>query len=289
MNTARLISMIAFIVFAPFVGGLLDGIDRKLTARMQGRKGPSILQPFYDISKLNIKEFLSVNPSQMLMIMSYSFFVILTGAMFYGGFDILLCFFSLSTAAMFLIMASTSTHTPYTTIGSSRELMQMMAYEPMVLITAVGLYLAAGSFNVYDIVTGPVSVIKYLPGIFAGFVFILTIKFRKSPFDLSTSHHAHQEIVKGVTTEMVGIEYALTIVTEWYENVFLYGVVAIFIIHSNPVSWIVAAIVIVLVFFLEILIDNTSARVKWQLMLKLAWGVTIVCGGVNLLILNVLH
>ncbi|MCF0129693.1 MAG: NADH-quinone oxidoreductase subunit H [Pseudobutyrivibrio sp.] len=289
MNTARLISMIAFIVFAPFVGGLLDGIDRKLTARMQGRKGPSILQPFYDISKLNIKEFLSVNPSQMLMIMSYSFFVILTGAMFYGGFDILLCFFSLSTAAMFLIMASTSTHTPYTTIGSSRELMQMMAYEPMVLITAVGLYLAAGSFNVYDIVTGPVSVIKYLPGIFAGFVFILTIKFRKSPFDLSTSHHAHQEIVKGVTTEMVGIEYALTIVTEWYENVFLYGVVAIFIINSNPVSWIVAAIVIVLVFFLEILIDNTSARVKWQLMLKLAWGVTIVCGGVNLLILNVLH
>lgn len=289
MNTARLISMIAFIVFAPFVGGLIDGIDRKLTARMQGRKGPSILQPFYDISKLNIKEFLSVNPSQMLMIMSYSFFVILTGAMFYGGFDILLCFFSLSTAAMFLIMASTSTHTPYTTIGSSRELMQMMAYEPMVLITAVGLYLAAGSFNVYDIVTGPVSVIKYLPGIFAGFVFILTIKFRKSPFDLSTSHHAHQEIVKGVTTEMVGIEYALTIVTEWYENVFLYGVVAIFIINSNPVSWIVAAIVIVLVFFLEILIDNTSARVKWQLMLKLAWGVTIVCGGVNLLILNVLH
>ena len=289
MNTARLISMIAFIVFAPFVGGLLDGIDRKLTARMQGRKGPSILQPFYDISKLNIKEFLSVNPSQMLMIMSYSFFVILTGAMFYGGFDILLCFFSLSTAAMFLIMASTSTHTPYTTIGSSRELMQMMAYEPMVLITAVGLYLAAGSFNVYDIVTGPVSVIKYLPGIFAGFVFILTIKFRKSPFDLSTSHHAHQEIVKGVTTEMVGIEYALTIVTEWYENVFLYGVVAIFIINSNPVSWVVAAIVIVLVFFLEILIDNTSARVKWQLMLKLAWGVTIVCGGVNLLILNVLH
>ena len=287
--TAKMISLIAFVILAPFIGGLLDGCDRKLSAKMQGRKGPSILQPFYDISKLNIKEFLSVNPSQMLMIMSYSFFVILTGAMFYGGFDILLCFFSLSTAAMFLIMASTSTHTPYTTIGSSRELMQMMAYEPMVLITAVGLYLAAGSFNVYDIVTGPVSVIKYLPGIFAGFVFILTIKFRKSPFDLSTSHHAHQEIVKGVTTEMVGIEYALTIVTEWYENVFLYGVVAIFIINSNPVSWIVAAIVIVLVFFLEILIDNTSARVKWQLMLKLAWGVTIVCGGVNLLILNVLH
>ncbi|MCF0132143.1 MAG: NADH-quinone oxidoreductase subunit H [Pseudobutyrivibrio sp.] len=287
--TAKMISLIAFVILAPFIGGLLDGCDRKLSAKMQGRKGPSILQPFYDISKLNVKEFLTVNPSQLLMIMSYSFFVILTGALFFGGYDILLCFFSLSTAAMFLILASTSTHTPYTTIGSSRELMQMMAYEPMVLLTAVGFYLATGSFNVSDIITANKSAILSLPLIFVGFVFILTIKFRKSPFDLSTSHHAHQEVVKGVTSEMVGVEYALTIITEWYENVFLYGVVALFIINSNPISWVVAVVVILVVFFLEILIDNTSARVKWQLMLKLAWGVTFVCGGVNLLILTVLR
>ena len=34
------------------------------------------------------------------------------------------------------------------------------------------------------------------------------------------------------------------------------------------------------------LIDNISARVKWELMVKLAWGVTIVCGGLNLLVLQ---
>ena len=32
---------------------------------------------------------------------------------------------------------------------------------------------------------------------FVGFLYILTIKLRKSPFDLSYSHHAHQELVKG--------------------------------------------------------------------------------------------
>ena len=39
----------------------------------------------------------------------------------------------------------------------------------------------------------------------------------------------------------------------------------------------------------EILIDNTSARVKWQLMLKLAWSVTIVAAGTNLFLLEIIR
>ncbi len=280
----RFVMMFVFLVAAPFIGGLLDGIDRKLSARMQGRKGPGILQPFYDVAKLTQKQLLAVNKFQLLMVMSYLFFVMLSGALFFGG-----CFFSLSTAAMFLILASTSTHSPFSTIGSHREMVQMMAYEPMELLTAVGFYLATGTFRVLDIVKADIPAILYAPGFFVGFVFILTIKFRKSPFDLSTTHHAHQEVVKGVTTEMVGIEYATTTVAEWYENVFLLGVVALFFINSNPLSYLAALVAVAVVFFLEILIDNTSARVKWQLMLKLAWGVTLITGGLNLLILELIQ
>ena len=50
-----------------------------------------------------------------------------------------------------------------------------------------------------------------------------------------------------------------------------------------------AVIAILAVWFLEILIDNTSARVKWQLMLKLAWGVTIVAAGMNLFLLEIIR
>ena len=290
METAiRVIAMVLYIVAAPILGGLIDGIDRKVSARMQGRKGPSILQPFYDVAKLTQKQFLAVNKFQLLMVMSYLFFVILSGVLFFGGFDMLMCFFSLSTAAMFLILASTSTHSPYSTVGTHREMAQMMAYEPMVLLTAVGFYLATGSFQVSDIIQADLPAIVYTPGFFIGFIFILTIKFRKSPFDLSTSHHAHPEVVKGVTTEMVGIEYAVTIVTEWYENIFLFGVIALFFINSNPLSIIAAIVAIAVVFFIEMLIDNTSARVKWQLMVKLAWGVTIITGGLNLFILEMIN
>ncbi len=284
----RFIAMLLYIVGAPIIGGLLDGLDRKISARMQGRKGPSILQPFYDVAKLTQKQLLAVNKFQLLMVMSYLFFVILSGVLFFGGFDILMCFFSLSTAAMFLILASTSTHSPFSTIGTHREMAQMMSYEPMELLTAVGFYLATGTFAVSDIVQAKYPAILFAPGFFIGFIFVLTIKFRKSPFDLSTTHHAHQEVVKGVTTEMVGIEYAVTTVTEWYENVFLLGVVALFFINSNPISYLVAAVAVLVVFFIEILIDNTSARVKWQLMLKMAWGVTLVTGGLNLFILELI-
>ena len=48
----KAIYVILFLIFAPFIGGLLDGIDRIISARMQRRKGPSIFQPFYDLGKL---------------------------------------------------------------------------------------------------------------------------------------------------------------------------------------------------------------------------------------------
>ena len=75
---------------------------------------------------------------------------------------------------------------------------------------------------------------------------------------------------------------------EWYENAILLGIVGLFFLNSNPVSIVGAIVAILVVWFLEILIDNTSARVKWQLMLKLAWGVTIIAAGMNLFLLEII-
>ena len=289
MTTTRIIIAVLYVLLAPFVIGLLDGFDRKISARMQGRRGPSVLQPFFDIKKLFEKEFLTANKQQLFMIYSYVFFIVLSGVIFFAGFDLLLVVFSLSTAAMFLILAATSTHSPYSSQGTHRELVQIMSCEPMELLVAVGFYLATKTFNVNEIVMNSTySNIIYLPGFFVGFVFILTIKFRKSPFDISTSHHAHQEVIKGVTSEMVGKEYGMVTLAEWYENAILLGIVGLFFINSNPLSVIGAIVAILVVWFLEILIDNTSARVKWQLMLKLAWGVTIVAAGMNLFLLEII-
>jgi len=280
---------ICYVILAPFVGGLLEGLDRKISARMQRRVGPPLLQPFYDVIKLFNKETISVDSAQTFLLLTYFVLMVVTGVMFFSGSDILMCFFVLSTAATFLYFAGVITSSPYSSIGAQRELIQMMAYEPAVLLTCVGFYLAAGSFNVREIAGADISYILYLPGFFIAFVFILTIKMRKSPFDTSTSHHMHQELVKGITTEMGSKNLALFQVTEWYENVFLMGVVCLFIINRSWISFFAALAVFLLVYFIEILIDNSNARMKWQDMLIITWIVTFFSAGVNLVVLMVIR
>ena len=67
----RVISVVLFLVLAPLVGGLLDGLDRKISARMQGRIGPPLLQPFYDVAKLWNKQMIVVNKAQTFLLLSY--------------------------------------------------------------------------------------------------------------------------------------------------------------------------------------------------------------------------
>lgn len=286
--TVSIISVVLYVVLGPIVGGLLAGVDRKITARLQGRKGPPLLQPFYDLFKLFSKEPIVVNEVQDFLVVGFLIFVVFTGCLFFWGGDLLLVFFALTLAAIFLIMSSCSANSPYSSMGAQRELMQMMAYEPMVLLAAIGFYVATGSFAVQDIIHSDISAIAYLPGIFVGFCYILTIKFRKSPFDLSTSHHAHQEMVRGLTTELSGNILGMVELSHWYENVFLLGVVAIFIINSNWWSIPVALVVCAVTYFFEILIDNTFPRVKWQSMLKSTWLVTLIAGVINLMIISLI-
>jgi len=269
---------IVFVLLAPVVGGLVAGIDRKITAHMQGRVGPSILQPFYDVGKLFEKEQAVVNETQIFYAICYIVFMIFTGALFFAGGDLLLVIFALTLAQVFLVLGAFAANSPYSYVGAERELLQIMAYEPMVILAAVGMFVATKSFNVSDIASSTTPVILLIPGIFLGFLYVLTIKLRKSPFDISTSHHAHQEIVKGVTTEFSGPSLGLIEITHWYETVLLLGFVYLFF-GFNPLIGVAAVII---VYLLEILIDNTNARVKWQLAMKSSWLIAAVVGVVNL-------
>ena len=281
----QVISVVLFLLLAPLAGCLLDGLDRIIAARMHGRKGPPLLQPFYDLAKLFSKQMIAVNSVQMLLNLSYLIFLAIAGSMLFAGADILMCLFMLSTADMFLVMAASSDSSPFSTLGAGREMIQIMAYEPMTLLLAVGFYLATGSFQVADIIRQPVSAVVTMPGFLLGLMFVMAIKLRKSPFDLSTSHHAHQELVKGLTTEMAGPTFAIMNIAEYYEIVLMLGLVALFFINSSWYSWPLAILACLFVFFLETLWDNVSARVKWNTMLDSCWVVTLLTGGLNGLIL----
>jgi len=275
------ISVILFIILGPLIGGLLSGLDRVITAKMQGRVGPPLLQPFYDVSKLLKKETLLVNKTQDFYVFAFLVLIIFTGCLFFAGEDLLLVVFALTLASVLLVLAAFSTSSPYSHMGAERELIQMMSYEPMVIIMTVGVYMVTKNFYISKIVAFDKPLIMYLPGVFLGFLYVLTIKFRKSPFDLSMSHHAHQEIVRGITTEFTGKKLAMIEIAHWYENVFLLGFIYLFF-ANNPVIGIIATLA---AFFLEIFIDNSSARVKWEFAMVSSWVVAISLGMVNIAVL----
>jgi ech hydrogenase subunit B len=277
--------VIAYLILAPVIGGLLAGLDRIVSARMQGRVGPPLFQPFYDVLKLTEKENITVNKIQDFYVLCFFVFVVVTGAFFFAGESLLMVIFTLTLASVFLILAAFSSNSPYAQVGAERELLLTMAYEPMLLLTAIGFYIQSGSFRVDDIISSETMPLLPLIGIFAGYVYILTIKFRKSPFDLSTSHHGHQELVKGLTTEFSGKTLAIMEVAHWYENVFLLGIVFLFFMNGSVLMVIVGLIICAVTYFFEVFIDNTFARVKWQLALNYAWAVAFVLGGINLFIL----
>ena len=98
--TFRLTATVLYLVLAPFLGGLLAGLDRILSARMQRRVGPPLLQPFYDVLKLWDKQPIAVNKAVSFYVGGFLLFVLLTGVFFFTGGDILLAVFTLTMASV---------------------------------------------------------------------------------------------------------------------------------------------------------------------------------------------
>ena len=84
---------------------------------------------------------------------------------------------------------------------------------------------------------------------------------------------------------MSGPTLAKVEIMHWCENILFLGWTGMFFIWGNPVSFAIALVAIILIYFLEIWIDNNFARVKWQAMLKSAWVVALVAGGINIAVL----
>ena len=281
----NIISGIAYLILAPVIGGLLSGVDRKISARMQRRVGPPIMQPFYDFFKLWDKQPVAVNKAQSFYVTGFLLFVVISGLFFFTHGDILLVVFTLTMASVCFIVAAYSSNSPYSQIGAERELVQTMSYEPMLLLMALGFYLNCGTFSIGEILKSPQMNFIYMPGIFVGLSYILLIKFRKSPFDLSVSHEAHQELIQGALTEISGRSLALIELAHWYENVFLLGFVYLFVAWAAPWSPALGLFMCAFTYFGDILVDNCCSRVKWENMLASTWLVTLVAGFENIILL----
>lgn len=280
--TRTVILIACGLIAGPILGGLVSGVDRILTARMQSRIGPPLLQPFYDVAKLLFKEPLVVNVWQVFCAYCYIAASSIALVLFFLQSDLLLILFVQAVGAVMLVVGALSSTSPYSHIGAHRELLQILSYEPLLVLVVVGFYLETGSFKLTSIYEWREPLLLKLPFLFIVLGYVLTIKLRKSPFDLSTCHHAHQEIVKGLLTDYSGPFLALTEIAHWFEIVLLLGFCTLF----WATNWFGMAILIVATYFLEVLVDNTTSRMNWRWMLSYVWGVGLTLSLVNLIWLH---
>jgi ech hydrogenase subunit B len=279
----KLVLALLAVALTPLVGGLLAGVDRRLTAWLQSRYGPPVLQPFYDVLKLFGKRKMVVNPWQALSAYVYLAAAVTSVFIFFMQGDLLLIFFVLTIGAVFLVVGALSAPSPYSQIGGQRELWQMLAYEPLLVLVFVSMAMVTGSFKITAILDHPTPLLFELPLMFIVLGYVLTIKLRKSPFDISASQHAHQEIVRGVLTEYSGPYLAMIEIAHWFEVVLVLGICSLF----YATSALGVVILLAAAYFLEILIDNVMARMTWRWMLRSVLTVGLVLSLVNILWLYV--
>jgi ech hydrogenase subunit B len=277
MSMHNLMVITLAVVLSPIAGGLIAGLDRKITARLQGRFGPPLLQPFYDVFKLIGKEKMVVNLWQIFCAYVYLVAAILTVVLLALQSDLLLIFFVLAVGGVFLVIGALAAPSPYSQIGAQRELIQMLTYEPLLILVFVSIYLVTGSYKISEILKFNEPLLIPLALMYIVLGYALTIKLRKSPLDISTSHHAHQEIVKGVLTEYSGPYLAVIEVAHWYETVFVLGICALFW-HTSLIGMVV---LLSLTYLAEIIIDNITARLTWRWMLGYVWSAGLLLSFAN--------
>ncbi len=296
------------LLFVAVVGLLLAGIDRKVLARMQKRKGPPLLQPFYDFFKLMGKETIiphAANRRAFLIAPVIGFVSLVVMMLFipvfgYSAFatnaDLIIILYLLTIPAVALIIGGSASGSPYAGIGISREMVTMMAYElPLVIVLLtvakkVGgneLVFSLGAIGDWQSVNG--SLITHWALIPAALAMLLVIpaEVGTQPFDVA---EAETEICEGPLVEYSGAPLAMFklntavkmfIMTALFTVLFFGGIDTGFIALN---ALILVAICAGLTILCMTLIHAICARLKIEHLFKFYWTVVTALAAISLIL-----
>ncbi len=146
---------------------LFEGILRKVTARIQSRQGPPLLQPYFDLLKLLGKEDIESGESPVMQRFAayLSLATILSVALLVpmgsrvplqSGGDAILLIYLLTLSGISTLLAALAAGSTYSLVGMSREMMAMMTLEPLLAVAIVVGAVHTGSLRLDDVFGGSV-------------------------------------------------------------------------------------------------------------------------------------
>jgi NADH-quinone oxidoreductase subunit H len=276
------------LLFTAVAGLLTSWVDRKVTALVQMRVGPPFLQPFYDIRKLLIKEtcvpedaaiglfllapligFAGVTLASMILWRTLLDFE----TTFVG--DLIVLMYLLIMPALGVVLGSFASRNPLASLGGSREIKLMIAYElPLVLAVLVPV-IQANSIRLGDLLSGP-SPAATLSGVLALLVAIACMQAKLTivPFD---APEAETELTGGVFMEYSGPPLAMFKLTRAM-MLFTLPVFLVVLFFGGAVSgpgWLpklTGFLVWFLLVAITIVLRNTTPRVRIDQAVRFFWG-----------------
>lgn len=257
---------------APVYGAIFYGLDRVIKAKMQNRQGPPIMQPFFDMFKLFSKEIFLVNSAHAIWMIFYFLTLwVVMFLIFFGG-NLLYIIFAHLVATIFFVICGFSVKSIFSQLGSNRKLLSIVAYEPVLIVNAVAIYLWSGSFEISKILASDATFDKIFLT-FLSLIFVVPAIMKLSPFD---APKAHQEIVGGVEIEFGGAFYEILYAAKFLEIIFIYSF--IFILGAS--NFALGIFLVLATFLLVSLVDNSTSRININQMLKVmltfALGLSII-------------
>jgi NADH-quinone oxidoreductase subunit H len=270
------------LLFAATTGAFLSWFDRKITARVQFRKGPPLLQPFYDFFKLLlVKEtILPKHGAPLLFLLTPIFavigatlasvFILLPLFNINTGFkgDLLVIFYLLTIPSFSYIIGALASGNPLAAVGGSREMKLILGYEMTFMLVIAGVIMKCGQhFDLYSIIQTQHEGAPFIGSISGVLLFIVAIfcvqaKLALVPFDMP---EAETEITEGIFIEYSGAAYAMIKLAK-YIMLFILPALLVamlmsgFNLHGINILW--AVLKVLGVVLALTLIRNTNPRVK---------------------------
>ncbi len=292
---------LTFFVFMAFI---LEWLERKTAARVQGRRGPvvagpfGIVQPVADFFKLSMKEEIVPEESDKF-IMRWGpplYFaapaaglvfvpVIALSALIQNQFDLFFMFFILSFTTLMASLLGYASAGRYSTVAVGRLVLQYSSYEIPMLLSMIVPAVLSGKLSLSGIVAAQSGhwFVLFAPVGFAVFIIAALAELEKPPFDIPS---ASTEIVGGWMTEFSGNTLAYVKLTKNLSYVFLSALSATLFLGGPQgpifVSGAMAAVVLhtfyftvklLFVAFLIFAIRTALARVKIDQATRLFWTI----------------
>lgn len=281
------------LLFTAIIGLLTTWVDRKVSARVQWRVGPPWYQPFADILKLMGKEivvpegaratgFLLAPIAGLAAVALVSMILWLTnlqGTNFIG--DLIVVIYLLTIPSLGMIIGASASSNPLASVGASREMKLILAYElPFVIaiftaVAAMGQGMTLKLFEIVDFQRTNGAIVGSASGIIAFIVAILCAqaKLTYPPFDIP---EAETELMDGTHMEYSGAALAVVKLTQ---AMMLFTLPVFFItlfwggLEFGSVWGVIYTIIKYLVIVtIIVLIKNTNPRVRIDQAVRFFWG-----------------